>query len=318
MARVLARLIDSRCRAGGTASTTSVRGGEHTGNEPATRVSSPAIPSSSAGLAAPCRRAEIADRFGAGTLQGAARSSNGSIYADFSDGPPLCGVLFMTLSRPGRSRRTTGAGDGQRPWPCRRGPATAVWRRIARSMISPLGETRGSSSVETHSRPHRLRLFGQCLPGLCLEVPPGHRDRHQRRRIEHVRPALDHGRGRPGKSFRFTSQNFVNDKLDTAIDGTGRARGRRQLSPCRSTSRPRRRSSCRTASSSRRARPRRSSSRPRRANRSSNRKIYDGSDGGKKVYATLAVIGRRIGDRQAARRAPPSAARSSTASTAGP
>ena len=38
-----------------------------------------------------------------------------------------------------------------------------------------------------------------------------------------------------------------------------------------------------------------------RARASTNRQIYDGSDGGEKVYSTLAVIGRKIARRQAAR-----------------
>ena len=109
--------------------------------------------------------------------------------------------------------------------------AAAGYRRPPGGVLAPgvrahravydlhLGETRGSTSVETMRGRIVYDFSGNACQGYALKFRQvteigisGGGTNMSDLRSTTVEDDL-------GKSFRFTSQNFVNDKLDTAIDG---------------------------------------------------------------------------------------------------
>ena len=69
-------------------------------------------------------------------------------------------------------------------------------------------------------RPHRLRFRRQCLPGLFAGIPPGLRARHRRRQSTSTSDLRSTTwEGADAKSFKFTSQNFVDQSLVDSVDG---------------------------------------------------------------------------------------------------
>lgn len=156
-----------------------------------------------------------------------------------------------------------------------------------------LGETRGSSSVESIRGRIVYDFSGSACQGYALKfrqvteigVSGGGSNMSDLRSTT----AEDD----KGKTFRFTSQNFVNSKLDTSIDGHAEREAGGDVAvslekPAAATFDlpdgvifPTGQTKAIVVAA-------------QDGKSVFESKVYDGSDGGQKVYDTLAVIGRRI------------------------
>jgi hypothetical protein len=156
-----------------------------------------------------------------------------------------------------------------------------------------LGETRGSSSVETIRGRIVYDFSGNPCEGYALNfrqvteigVNGGTSN------ISDLRSATFEDD--KGQSFRFTSQNYVNDKLDTTIDGHADRAASGDVAVALKKPKDAKfdlpqgvvfptgqmKAIVEAANA---------------GNSVYESKIYDGSDGGEKVYSTLAVVGRKI------------------------
>jgi hypothetical protein len=156
-----------------------------------------------------------------------------------------------------------------------------------------LGEARGSSSVEAIRGRIVYDFSGNACKGYALKF----------RQVTQISASGGTANvsdlrsstveAEDGKSFRFQSQNYVNDKLDTAIDGVA-TRGQ-EGDVAVALQKPK---VARFELPSGVVFPTaqvKAIVEAARAGRSVfQSQIYDGSDGGEKSYATLAVIGRKI------------------------
>lgn len=155
-----------------------------------------------------------------------------------------------------------------------------------------LGETRGSSAVETIRGRIVYDFSGSACQGYALkfrQVTEIGTDNGSN--VSDLRSATFEGDG--GRSFRFNSQNFVNEKLDTSIDGQAdrHATGAVEVALTKPKARTfdlpdgvvfpteQVKAIVETAKA---------------GGTVYESKIFDGSDGGEKFYSTLAVVGRKI------------------------
>jgi hypothetical protein len=156
-----------------------------------------------------------------------------------------------------------------------------------------LGATRGSTSVETVRGRIVYDFSGSACKGYVLKFRQvteigvnGGGTNMSDLRSSTVEDAA-------GKTFRFSSQNFVNDKLDSSIDGHAEREPGGAVAV-----------SLEKPSTAKFELPDgvifptgQTMAIVEAAERGDNvyeSSVYDGSDGGRKVYSTLAVIGRKI------------------------
>ena len=156
-----------------------------------------------------------------------------------------------------------------------------------------LGETRGSSNVETMRGRIVYDFSGNACDGYALKfrqvtqigVSGGGQN------TSDLRSATfedDHG-----KSFRFTSQNYINQKLDTSIDGQADRTDSGEVGV--SLKQPKTTTFQLPQGVTFPTLQMKEIVGAALAGESVfESKIYDGSDGGEKVFSTLAVIGKKI------------------------
>ena len=205
-------------------------------------------------------------------------------------------VVEVTMTSRTAVLQVAAAGSDRRSMPCRIQtaplPPQSCWCRIARSTTS-----RWRNPRQLPDRRVRGRILydfgGNACEGYSLEFRQVSETRYRRR--QRRRPATcarRPGKTADAKSFKFNSQNYVDDSLVDTVDGhaehdatTTRRRSHQAAAEnldldAGLCSRPS--TWC-------------ASSRPREPARPfSNFPVYDGSETGDKVFDTLTVIGRKI------------------------
>jgi len=203
----------------------------------------------------------------------------------------LTAACFITLSG---VAAPAWALDAAPPAPTSAKPVTRIGFVAHRAVYDlELGETRGSSNVETMRGRIVYDFSGNACDGYALKfrqvtqigVSGGGQNTSDLRSATFEDDQ--------GKSFRFSSQNYINQKLDTSIDGSADRTesgsvGVSLKQPKQTTFQLPQGVTFPTLQMKQIVEAAEAGQNVFES------KIYDGSDGGEKIYSTLAVIGKKV------------------------